>query len=41
MHNLDIKGARAAEQDDFDYAVDFEEIYRPLENSRGFTRELR
>ena len=40
VHNLDIKGARAAEHDDFDYAVDFEEIYRPLENSRGFTREL-
>ncbi len=40
VHNLDIKGARAAEQDDFDYALDFEEIYRPLENSRGFTRQL-
>lgn len=40
VHNVDIKGARAAEHDDFDYAVDFEEIYRPLENSRGFTREL-
>jgi predicted amidohydrolase len=40
VHNIDIKGARAAEHDDFDYAVDFEEIYRPLENSRGFTREL-
>jgi predicted amidohydrolase len=40
VHNLDVKGARAAEQDDFDYAVDFEEIYRPLKNSRGFTRNL-
>jgi predicted amidohydrolase len=40
VHNLDIKGAREAEHDDFNYALDFEEIYRPLENSRGFTREL-
>jgi predicted amidohydrolase len=40
VHNLDIKGARAAEHDDFDYAMDFEQIYRPLENSLGFTRQL-
>ncbi|HLM25997.1 MAG TPA: carbon-nitrogen hydrolase family protein [Thermoleophilaceae bacterium] len=40
VHNLDIKGARADEHDEFDYALDFNEIYRPLENSRGFTREL-
>ena len=40
VHNLDIRGARDAEQDEFDYALDFKEIYRPLENSRGFTREL-
>ena len=40
VHNLDIKGARKAEQDDFDYAIDFNEIYRPLEGSRAFTRRL-
>jgi predicted amidohydrolase len=40
VHNLDVKGALADEHDDFDYAVDFEEIYRPLGDSRGFTREL-
>jgi predicted amidohydrolase len=40
VHNLDIKAARAAEQDEFDYAMDFREIYRPLTGSRGFTRIL-
>ena len=40
VHNLDIKGTRAAEQDDFNYAFDFKEIYHPLEDSRGFTRGL-
>jgi predicted amidohydrolase len=40
VHNLDITGTRAAEKDDFNYAFDFEEIYHPLEDSRGFTREL-
>jgi predicted amidohydrolase len=40
VHNLDIKGTRAAEQDDFDYAFDFKEIYHRLEESRGLTREL-
>lgn len=40
VHNLDIKGARKVEQDDFDYAIDFNEIYRPMEGSRTFTRRL-
>jgi predicted amidohydrolase len=40
VHNLDIKGTRAAEQDDFDYAFDFKEIYHRLEDSRGLTREM-
>jgi predicted amidohydrolase len=40
VHNLDITGTRAAEQDDFNYAFDFKEIYHPLEDSRGFTRAL-
>ena len=40
VHNLDIEGARAAEKDDFDYAFDFNEIYRPLEGSRTFTRHV-
>jgi predicted amidohydrolase len=41
VHNVDITGARAAEKDDFDYAFDFKQIYRPLEDSRTFTRDLR
>ncbi len=40
VHNLDIAGAREAEQDDFDYAVDFKEVYRPLGESRGFSRQV-
>ena len=40
VHNLDIKGASAAEHNDFHYAMDFREIYRPLAGSRGFTRML-
>lgn len=40
VHNLDIKGARKAEQEDFDYAIDFNAIYRPLEGSRAFTRSI-
>jgi len=39
VHNLDIAGARDAEQDDFDYALDFKEIYRPLGESRGLSRK--
>jgi predicted amidohydrolase len=41
VHNLDVKGTRMAEQSDFNYAMDFREIYRPLEGSRGFTRILK
>ena len=40
VHNLDIQGARDAEKDDFDYAFDFKEIYRPMEGSRTFTRHV-
>ena len=40
VHNLDIKGARETEKDEFDYAIDFREIYRPLEDSRGFVRKI-
>jgi predicted amidohydrolase len=41
VHNVDIKGARDDEHDDFNYAFDFHEIYHPLEDSRGFTRALK
>jgi predicted amidohydrolase len=38
IHNVDIKGQRAREKDDFNYALDFESIYRPLQGQRTFTR---
>ena len=38
IHNVDIKGQRAREKDDFNYALDFESIYRPLHGQRTFTR---
>jgi hypothetical protein len=41
VHNVDIRGARADEHDEFNYAFDFSEIYHPLEDSRGFTRALK
>jgi predicted amidohydrolase len=40
IHNLDVRGARAAERDDFDYAIDFHEIYRRLGESRTVTRRV-
>ncbi len=40
VHNLDIKGTRDAERNEFNYAIDFHDIYRPLEDSRGFTRTI-
>jgi predicted amidohydrolase len=40
VHNLDVEGTRAAELDDFNYAFDFKQIYRPLEGSRTFTRRV-
>jgi len=38
VHNIDIKGQRQLEKDDFDYAIDFDAIYRPVEDKRTFTR---
>ena len=38
VHNVDIKGQRALEKDDFNYALDFESIYRPIHGKRAFTR---
>ena len=40
VHNVDIQGAQESEKDDFDYAFDFKQIYRPLEDGSTFTREL-
>jgi hypothetical protein len=38
IHNVDIKGQRALEKDDFNYALNSESIYRPLHGKRTFTR---
>jgi predicted amidohydrolase len=40
VHNLDIVGARKSEQEDFDYAIDFNAIYRPMAGSRAYTRSV-
>ncbi len=40
VHNVDIEGAQESEKDDFDYAFDFKQIYRPLEDGSTFTRDL-
>ncbi len=40
VHNVDIEDATESEKDDFDYAFDFKQIYRPLEGGSTFTRDL-
>jgi predicted amidohydrolase len=40
VHNIDVTGARRQEKDDFDYAFDFSEVYRPMENGLGYTRQI-
>jgi predicted amidohydrolase len=40
VHNIDLVGARRQEKDDFDYAFDFSEVYRPMDHGRGYTREI-
>ena len=39
MHNVDVEGATDSEKDDFDYAFDFKQIYRPMEGGT-FTRDV-
>lgn len=38
VHNLGIKSQRQLETDDFDYAFDFQEMYRPMKGSRRVSR---
>jgi len=38
IHNVDVKGQRQLEKDDFNYALDFTSIYRPMHGKRAFTR---
>lgn len=40
VHNIDLRGAQDDEKDDFDYAFDFTQIYRPLGDGSTFVREL-
>ncbi len=40
VHNLDIKGARENEHESFNFAIDFSEIYRPLGDSKAYTRKV-
>ncbi len=40
VHNVDIEGGRDAEKDDFDYAFDFKQVFRPLEGGSTFTRDV-
>lgn len=40
VHNVDIQGAQESEKDDFDYAFDFKQIYRPMQDGSTFTRDL-
>jgi predicted amidohydrolase len=40
VHGLDVGGARRQEKDDFDYSFDFAQVYRPMEDGRGYTRGL-
>ena len=37
-HNIDIMAHREFEKDDFNYAMDFQSIYRPIEGKRAFSR---
>ena len=39
VHNVDIEGATDSEKDDFDYAFDFKQVYRPMEGGT-FTRDV-
>ncbi|WP_300007006.1 hypothetical protein [Pseudonocardia sp.] len=40
VHNVDLKGAQESEKDDFDYAFDFKQIYRPRGDGSTFVRVL-
>ena len=40
VHNLDIRGERQVELEDFDYGLDFRTIYKPMGDGRIFTRTV-
>ncbi len=40
VHNLDLREAQDAEEDDFDYGFDFTQVYRPMGDGSTFVRDL-
>lgn len=40
VHNVDVQGAQDYEKEDFDYAFDFKQIYRPLQGGKTFSRDV-
>ncbi|HEV2059118.1 MAG TPA: carbon-nitrogen hydrolase family protein [Solirubrobacteraceae bacterium] len=40
VHNVDIDGGQDAEKDDFNYAFDFKQVYRPMRDGGTFTRDV-
>ncbi len=40
VHNIDVQEARRQEKDDFDYSFDFSEVYRPMRDGLGYTRQV-
>ena len=38
IHNVDIKGEKKFEKDDFDYSIDHDKIYDVIKGKRAFTR---
>jgi predicted amidohydrolase len=40
VHNLDIQGERQIELEDFDYGLDFRDIYKPMDSGYVFTRKV-
>ena len=38
LNNIDIKNQRNIEKDDFDYSLDFNNIYKPIKGKRCYTR---
>jgi predicted amidohydrolase len=40
VHNVDLASARREEKSDYDYGFDFSEVYRRMDDGRGYTRSM-
>lgn len=40
VHNVDLESAQDSEKNDFDYAFDFKQVYRPMRDGTTFTRDV-